>query len=132
VAVPATVGAAFEVVEAEAVLELAVIVLDLPPDLGQPHQPGDGVSSGRVDSQYLAGSSASGGHSASSQHAGWLPSAARGMRRLAGRTRIARKQLVMAAAGLPLVALVPCRQVTYCTWLALAMASWRTLTGAVR
>jgi len=58
------------------------------------------------------GSSASGGHSASSQDSGRLPSGARGMRRLAGRTRIARKWLVMAAAGVAAGALVPCRQVT--------------------
>ena len=51
------------------------------------------------------------------------------MSRLAGRTRIARKWLVMAAAGLPLVALVPCRQVTCRIWSALAMASWRRFTG---
>ena len=54
------------------------------------------------------------------------------MSRLAGRTRIARKWLVMAASGLPLVALVPCRQVTGWTWSAWAIASWRRLTGAVR
>src|SRR5947207_3060192 len=57
---------------------------------------------------------------------------AAGMRRLAGRTRIARKWLVMAAVGLPWVALVPCRQVTGWVWSALARASWRKLTGAVR
>jgi hypothetical protein len=54
------------------------------------------------------------------------------MRRLAGRTRTARKWLVMAAVGLPLVALVPCRQVTGWIWPAWAMASWRRLAGAVR
>ena len=51
------------------------------------------------------------------------------MPRLAGWTRMATKWLVMAAPGLPLVALVPCRQVTGCTWSALAMASWRRFTG---
>ena len=34
---------------------------------------------------------------------------------LAGRTRMARKWLVINALGLPLVALVPCRQVTGAT-----------------
>jgi hypothetical protein len=42
------------------------------------------------------------------------------MSRLAGRTRIARKLLLMAAVGLPLMALVPCRQVTGAIWSALA------------
>ena len=51
------------------------------------------------------------------------------MSRLAGRTRMATKWLVMAASGLPLVALVPCRQVTGWIWSALAMASWRRFTG---
>jgi len=43
-----------------------------------------GVPAGRVASQQPVGSSASGGHSASSQHCGRLPSSARGMLRLAG------------------------------------------------
>ena len=38
VAVPAQVGAAFEVVQSQAGLELAVVVLDPPSDLGQAHQ----------------------------------------------------------------------------------------------
>jgi hypothetical protein len=38
VAVPAEPGAAFEVVEAEAVFEFAVVVFDAPADLGQSHQ----------------------------------------------------------------------------------------------
>jgi hypothetical protein len=54
------------------------------------------------------------------------------MRRLAGRTRIVRKWLVIAAPGLPGVILVPCRQVTGWVWPTCAIASWRTLTGAVR
>src|SRR2546430_13232902 len=51
------------------------------------------------------------------------------MSRLAGRTRIARKQLVIEAVGLALVALVPCRQVTGPILSALAMASWRRFAG---
>src|SRR5260370_36681604 len=51
------------------------------------------------------------------------------MSRLAGRTRMATKWLVMAAVGLPLVALVPCRQVTCWIVSARAMASWRRFTG---
>jgi len=42
---------------------------------------------------------------------------------------MARKQLVIEAAGLPLVARVPCRQVTGRAWSALAIASWRRLSG---
>ena len=38
VVVPAAVGAAFEVVEAERVFELAVVVLDAPAKLGQAHE----------------------------------------------------------------------------------------------
>ncbi|GAB3002719.1 hypothetical protein GCM10027184_69460 [Saccharothrix stipae] len=38
VAVPSDPGAAFEVVRAEAVFEFAVVVLDAPPDLGDPDQ----------------------------------------------------------------------------------------------
>ncbi len=51
------------------------------------------------------------------------------MSRLAGRTRIATRQLVMAAVGLPLAALVPCRQVTGRAVSAWAIASWRRFTG---
>ena len=54
------------------------------------------------------------------------------MSRLAGRTRIATNQLVMAASGLLLAVLVPCRQVTGWALSALASASWRKLSGAVR
>jgi hypothetical protein len=36
VAVPAGVGAAFELVQSQAGFQLAVVVLDPPPDLGQP------------------------------------------------------------------------------------------------
>ena len=38
VAVPAGVGASFEVVQAEAVFEFAVVVFDAPADLGQLHE----------------------------------------------------------------------------------------------
>jgi len=51
VAVPAVEGAALEVVKSQAGLQLAVVVLDPPPDLGQPDQFFQGVSPGRVDSQ---------------------------------------------------------------------------------
>ena len=51
------------------------------------------------------------------------------MSRLAERTRIAAKQLVIEASELPLVVLVPCRQVTGRTWSALAIASVRRFTG---
>jgi hypothetical protein len=51
------------------------------------------------------------------------------MSRLAGRTRIARKQLVIEASGLPLAALVPCRHVTCRILPALAIASVRRFAG---
>ena len=40
-AVPAGVGASFEVVQAEAVFEFAVVVFDAPADLGQLHECGE-------------------------------------------------------------------------------------------
>src|SRR5512135_56536 len=121
-----------EVAQAEAGFQLAVVVPGPPADLGQPHQLGDGGARGQVRQPVARGPVSFGGHSASSQHSGSPPSGARGMRRLAGRTRIAMKWLVMAAPGLPRVVLVPCRQVTGAAWSACAMASWRTLAGAVR
>jgi hypothetical protein len=42
VAVPAEVGAAFEMIEAEAVFEFSVVVFDAPADLGQPNQSATG------------------------------------------------------------------------------------------
>jgi len=48
VAVPAGERAALEVIQPEAVLQLAVIVLDPPPDLGQPDQLGDGGIGGQI------------------------------------------------------------------------------------
>ena len=51
------------------------------------------------------------------------------MSRLAGRTRIARKWLVIEASGLSLAALVPCRQVTCRILSALAIASVRRFAG---
>src|SRR5436305_5397420 len=64
-----------------------------------------------VDSQYLTGSGLSGGHSAISHSSGRLPSGWRGMCRLAGRMRMARRWLRIAAVGLFLVFLLPVRQV---------------------
>ena len=116
VAVPAGEGSAFEVGQAEAGFQLAVVVLDPPADLGQPDELGDRGVFGQVRQPVAGGLGRFGGHSASSQHSGRLPSAARGMRRLAGRTRIVRKWLVIAAPGLPGVILVPCRQVTGWVW----------------
>jgi hypothetical protein len=48
VAVPAGVAAAFEVVQAEAVFEFAVVVLDTPADLGQAHEVAQACGSGQV------------------------------------------------------------------------------------
>jgi hypothetical protein len=54
VAVPAEVGAAFEVIQAEAVFEFSVVVFDAPADLGQPNQfPQRGV--GRQVGQPVVG-----------------------------------------------------------------------------
>jgi hypothetical protein len=61
VAVPAQVGAAFEVAEAEAVLELAVVVLDPPADLRQPGQFGDGSTGGQGGQPVIGGLIGSGG-----------------------------------------------------------------------
>ena len=51
VVVPAEPGAAFEVVEAEAGFEFAVVVFDAPADFRQAHEFVDGCVGGRVDSQ---------------------------------------------------------------------------------
>jgi hypothetical protein len=88
VVVPATEAAALEVVKAEAVVELAVVVLDAPAQLGQPDKFPSAVSSGRLASQDLTGSGWSAGHSASSQRTGSSPpAAARRSFTPAGRTR---------------------------------------------
>jgi hypothetical protein len=42
---------------------------------------------------------------------------------------MARNELVMEAARLSLLVLVPCRQVTGWTWPVAAIASWRKVTG---
>ena len=52
--VPAQVGAAFEVAQAEAVLELAVVLLDPPPDLRQADEFCDGLI-GRQGGQPVIG-----------------------------------------------------------------------------
>jgi 23S rRNA G2069 N7-methylase RlmK/C1962 C5-methylase RlmI len=46
--VPATLGAALEVVQAQAVLEFAVVVLDPPAHLRPPHQVRDRCRDGQV------------------------------------------------------------------------------------
>ncbi|MFF1880712.1 hypothetical protein ACFVVC_04535 [Pseudarthrobacter sp. NPDC058196] len=66
-------------------LELAVVVLDPPADLGQPHQFG--------------------------QHTGRVPSAARGMVRWAGLTRSAVNRLLLTADRFVGSVRVPVRQV---------------------
>jgi hypothetical protein len=112
VAVPAGERAALEVVQAEAVFEFAVVVLDPPPDLGQAGQLGDGGIGGQVRKPVIGRLFGAGGPFGQQPALCRLPSGARGMSRLAGRTRVATKWLVMAASGLPLLALAPCRQVT--------------------
>ena len=98
-------------VDTEAGFEFAVVVFDLSADL---RQPDEGLQSGtgaRLDSQYLTGSGWLGGHSAISHSTGRLPSSLRGMPRLAGRMRMARKCERILALRLLGVARVPCRQV---------------------
>ena len=46
--VPAGERAAFELADTETGFQLAVVVLDPPPDLGQPDEPGDGGIGGQV------------------------------------------------------------------------------------
>jgi len=111
VAVPADERAAFEVVDAQAGLEFPVVVFDSPADLRERARVFSGVRVSILDSQYLVGSAASGGHSTISRHAGRLPSSALGMSRLAGRIRMARKRERIAALGLVGLAFVPLRQV---------------------
>src|SRR5438552_16650552 len=64
-----------------------------------------------LDSQYLVGSFAPAGHCTISHCSGRVPATVRGMSRLAGRTRRARKRERIAALGLLTVGLVPVRQV---------------------
>lgn len=70
-----------------------------------------------LDIQYLTGSGSVGGHSAISYTCGRLPSQLRGMSRLAGRMRSARKCERILACRLPAVVRVPRRQVSCRTWL---------------
>ena len=109
---PACERAALEVAQAQAGLQLAVVVLDSPADLGQPDEFFDGGIFGQ-GGQPVAGGLIGFGRPFGQQPAAWQAAVVfAGMSRLAGRTRMATKWLVMAASGLPLVALVPCRQVT--------------------
>ena len=86
--VPAAEAAALEVVKAKAVFELAVVVLDAPAQLGQPHQLLKRGVVGQFASQYLTGLGWPAGHSASSQRTGSSPPAtARRSFTPAGRTR---------------------------------------------
>lgn len=99
-AVPAGVVAAFEVVESDTGCEFTVVVFDAPADFASRTRVLSGVVGGRMDNLYLTGSGLSGGHSAISHSSGRLPSLLRGMCRLAGRTRMARKGLRIVAVGI--------------------------------
>ena len=68
-AVPAVEGAALEVVKSQAGLQLAVVVLDPPPDLGQPDQLAEGGVFGQ-GGQPVAGGLVSFGRPFGQQPAG--------------------------------------------------------------
>ena len=94
-------AAALVVAAADLLLEFLVIPLDKPARLGRMDQVLErAVRGGRLDSQYLAGSSASSGHSISS-HSSGQGSERRGWthasNRCAGRTRRAAKREVRSA-----------------------------------
>ena len=59
-------ASAFEVAEAELLLEFLIVALDAPAQLGEIDQPREADVSGRVESQYLVGSFSPLGHSISS------------------------------------------------------------------
>jgi hypothetical protein len=84
-----------------------------PADLGQTHQVTQSGVGGQAGQPVIGGLGGSRGHSAKSQHSGRLPSAPRGMSRLAGRTRRATKRERSAAVGFVFVFVLPWRQVTY-------------------
>ncbi len=66
--------AAFKMAQAKLLLEFLVIALDAPTQFGDRHQFARGKEAARLDSQYLAGSFSSLGHSISSHcvGCGWL------------------------------------------------------------
>jgi len=113
------------------VFQLAVVVLDPPPDLGQADELCNRGVLGQGGQPVAGGPHRPrGGHSASSQRAGKDRSAARVMWRLAGRTRMARKEPVMAACGVVpggLGALPPGHRPDLGP--RRAIASWRTVAG---
>src|SRR5215813_2052015 len=80
-------AAALEVIESQLILELLVIALEAPAQLGEMHEGGEGrVVAGRVESQYVVGSGFPRGHSMSSHSS--VRGVARCSSRWAGRTRI--------------------------------------------
>jgi hypothetical protein len=107
VAVPAGERAAFEVVQAEAGLELAVVVFDPPANLRQTDEFGQRGVIVHVGQPVVGGLVGVGGPF-DEQPPGWQgPSGLRGMSRLAGRTLKARNWDVIAAVGFSLVLRVP-------------------------
>ena len=109
----------------QASLQLAIIVLDPTADLGQAHQFFDGSVGGEGAQPESVGSPRRRLRPAASSLGGCDRPG--GGRRPAGRTRIARKWLVMAASGLPRVFRVPCRQATGRIWPA---AAWPAGAGS--
>ena len=102
--VEAAPAAALVVAEADLLLEFLVVALDQPARLGGVDQvAGAWFAGGRLESQYLVGSSALSGHSISSHSSG--QGSERKVSRCAGRTRRAAKREVSSAW-------LPSRQVT--------------------
>ena len=87
-------GAAFVVVQAEALLELAVVVLDTPAELGEVHEPGQWRVGGQVGEPVLDRLVLVLGHSASSHRSPSTPSSSRWASWR--RTRIARNSAASA------------------------------------
>ena len=94
---------ALEMIQPQFVLELLIVALDAPAELGQSDEVGHGMVSGRVDSQYFVGSASPRGHSIRSHSSG--RGADRFSSRCAGRTRTRAKRERIAPR-------VPSRQVT--------------------
>src|SRR6266540_1302348 len=122
VVVPALEGAALEVVQAERVLELSVVVLHSPAQLGQTHELAQGDLGGQGGQPVLDRLGSPSGHSASSQRTGSSPPrAARRSLIPAGRTRSATNR---EASGWPSA---PSRQATVrAAWSPAASTSCRS------
>ena len=111
VAVPAGPGAAFEVVQAEAGFEFAVVVFDAPAGFARRTRCGEGGVGGQVGQPVVGGFGCAVGPFGEQRWSGREPSGLRGMSRFTGLTRTAANWLLIWAWGLPGPVLVPWRQV---------------------